>query len=79
MLAQQQHIWLGQRYFARWINVGPTLTANQNPTKRQLSPNIAPTITNHKPTLCQPSPNNVPTINHIRQRLANYKPALRQP
>ena len=24
LLAQQQHIWLGQRYFARWIHVAPT-------------------------------------------------------
>ena len=40
MLAQQQHIWLGQRYFARWIHVGPTLN-------RQHS-------ANHEPTFCQP-------------------------
>ena len=80
MLAQQQHIWLGKRYVARWIHVVPKLnrhpiikqhSANHEPTMRQPKLNSVPTITQHcakyHPTMCQPCPssNIVPTITKL--------------
>ena len=88
--AQQQHIWLGKRYFARWIHVGPKLnrhplikqhSANHEPTMRQPKLNSVPTITHHcakyHPTVCQPCPssNIVPTITKL---CANHKPTQNQ-
>ena len=91
MLAQQQHIWLGKRYVARWIHVGPKLnrhpiikqhSANHEPTMRQPKLlNSVPTITQHcakyHPTVCQPCPssNIVPTITKL---CANHKPTQNQ-
>ena len=90
MLAQQQHIWLGKRYVARWIHVGPKLnrhpiikqhSANHEPTMRQPKLNSVPPITQHcakyHPTVCQPCPssNIVPTITKL---CANHKPTQNQ-